>query len=147
MKVVDSILGLYRKLSKALPEEFQRQHGPDMVRTTEDLVHHTVRRRPAGLIAVVVRVFADLCWRIPVEHAANIGQDARYSLRMLAKSKGFTIASVISLGIGIGLTVSIFSQVESITLGDVPQVANPSELVVPNRVISFPDYEHFRDQS
>jgi hypothetical protein len=92
-------------------------------------------------------VFADLFWRIPVEHAADIRQDMRYSARMLVRSKGFTAASVLSLGIGIGLTASIFSQVESINLRDVPGVAEPSGLVAVSTRLSYPDYEHLRDRS
>jgi predicted permease len=147
MTLVDRILRLYRRLTRALPEEFQRRHGPELVQTTEDLVRYTAGRRPRSLPTVAARVFADLFWRIPVEHAADVRQDIRYSARMLMRSKGFTAASVLSLGIGIGLTASIFSQVESINLRDVPGVAEPSGLVAVSSPLSYPDYEHLRDRS
>ncbi len=147
MKLVDRILGIYRSLLRALPAEFRDRHEHDLIQTTDDLVRETARRRPASLVGVVARVFVDLVWRIPVEHAADVRQDVHYGARTLLRSKGFTVASVLSLGIGIGLTASVYSQIESITLRDVPQVADPADLIRVNPVMSYPDYEHVRDRS
>ncbi len=55
-------------------------------------------------------------------------QDTRYALRRLRSAPAFTIATVLTLGLGIGATTSIFTLVHAVLLKSLP-VANPSELI------------------
>ena len=55
-------------------------------------------------------------------------QDTRYALRRLRMAPAFTIATVVTLALGIGATTSIFTLVHAVVLKSLP-VANPSELV------------------
>src|SRR5204863_2891380 len=54
-------------------------------------------------------------------------QDLRYALRRLRMAPAFTIATVLTLALGIGTTTSIFTLVHAVLLKSLP-VANPSEL-------------------
>ena len=46
--------------------------------------------------------------------------DLSYALRSLARSRGFTIAAVLTLSIGIGATTAIYSVVDTILLQPLP---------------------------
>lgn len=91
-------------------------------------------------------------WR---EEAA---QDLGFALRTLWKSPAFTLAAVLSLGLGIGANTALFSVAEAILLTSLP-VAEPSALVLvthqgkagepdkPAHFSNFPFYEWVREHS
>ena len=54
-------------------------------------------------------------------------QDTRHALRRLRMAPAFTIATVLTLALGIGATTSIFTLVHAVLLKSLP-VANPGEL-------------------
>jgi predicted permease len=80
------------------------------------------------------------------EHWRDAQRDARYAVRLLARAPGFTVAAVLCLAIGTGLTAAMYAQVQSTILADLPGgVRDPDGLIRVHRPFSGPDYEELRD--
>ncbi|MBL8234310.1 MAG: ABC transporter permease [Bryobacterales bacterium] len=90
-----------------------------------------------------------------------MSNDLRYSIRSLRRSPVLVCVAVLSLALGIGANVSIFSLLDQVILRAMP-VVNPSELVIlkatgpqpgwstsdnPESVFSYPMYRDLRDRN
>jgi predicted permease len=86
----------------------------------------------------------------------SVMQDARYALRTLRKSPGFTLVAIAVLAIGIGANTAIFSLVDAVRARAMPY-PEPGRLVelwgnvmrtkVERRGASYPDFLDWRAQS
>ena len=131
MTLEQATLRLYRALIRAFPEEFRLAHGTDLADVTEDALRDSIRRRGRGrLILFVPRLFLDLLVRLLIEHWHDAARDSRYAMRLLARAPGFTLAAVLCLAIGTGLTAAMYAQVQSTILAEIPGgVRDPDALV------------------
>ncbi|HEV2349107.1 MAG TPA: ABC transporter permease [Terriglobia bacterium] len=83
----------------------------------------------------------------------NLFQDLKYGVRMLAKNPGFAAVAILTLGLGIGASATVFSWIDGVLLHPLPGVENPSQLasfeaIAPNGdfiLNSYPDYIDYRD--
>lgn len=82
-------------------------------------------RRDLGNLALVEETTRE-AWRW--RRLERLAQDVGYAVRMMRRRPGFTIAAILSLTLGIGATVAIFSLLDALMLEQLP-VRRPTELV------------------
>jgi macrolide transport system ATP-binding/permease protein len=134
-------LRMYRALAGAFPYEFKNAYG-DEVAAGDRRSHR--RDLAASRRARAARLLLDIALRVPAEHLAELRQDIRYGLRMLAGSPGFTAVALISLSLGICIATCAYSEMNGM-LRDLPGVRNPDELVALETPSSYPAYQRYRD--
>jgi len=84
----------------------------------------------------------------------TLWQDLRFGARMLLKRPGFTLIAVITLALGIGANLTIFSFVDAFFLRPIP-AREPDKLINvegshhgrPYAYFAYPAYVHYRDHS
>jgi predicted permease len=73
-------------------------------------------------------------------------QDARYAARRMRRSPGFTLVTLATLALGIGLCSVIYALVNGGFLRPLPGVPEPDQLAITQTLVPYPWLEKFRDQ-
>ncbi len=85
---------------------------------------------------------------------SDLGLDARYAIRGLLRTPGFTLVALLTLALGIGATTAMFSVADA-AIGRALPYPGAEELVLGratfsgnvNPWVSFPDYMDYRDRA
>jgi len=75
------------------------------------------------------QVREEIYWMNTVRPVDTIWQDLKYAVRLLRRDKGFAVAAILSLALGIGANTAIFQLLDTVRLRTLP-VTDPHELVV-----------------
>ncbi len=120
----------YRGLLRILPFDFRSEFGDDMEATfRQQRVATAGRQDSMGIARMWWTTITDIVRMAPREHVSVLAHDTRFALRMMLKNRGYTLAAVLILGLGIGANTSIFSVVNSVLLRPLPY-AHGNQLVI-----------------
>jgi hypothetical protein len=134
--------------------DWQRQWRADILHEWQWLTRHPkgVGDR-AGLFMRAAGALRHAFWlRLHVRKLEMISQDIRYGWRLMVRRPAVTIVALLTLGLGIGANVSMFSWVDGRMRHLLGGVAEPDRLVALNGTtrtrtdlsLSYPDFEDFR---
>ena len=112
----------WRRMARDLRQADARNARPRIERIANHMHDHAHPKRGA------TRMFADLL------------TDARYAVRQLRKTPGFTLVAVVTLAFGIGATSAIFSVINAVMLRPLPY-PEPERLVSVFEIV--PQYGRF----
>jgi predicted permease len=78
--------------------------------------------------------------------AQGVRNDVVFAVRQLVRNRGFTIAAVLTLALGIGANGLVFGLVNAVLLRPLPAVTDPDRLIMVNDYsVSYPSFRDFRD--
>ena len=136
--------------------EWRRQWRADILHQWQWLARHdigagprvTLLRRASGALQHA------LLLRLHVRRLEMITQDIRYGWRLMVRKPAFTIVAVLTLGLGIGANVSMFSWVDGRMRHLLGNVEHADRLVALNGTtrtrdelsLSYPDFEDYRQR-
>lgn len=134
---------IYRRLAGAFPHEFKLAFGDEMIQAGEEAIADIAKRH--GTLGLV-RLIADLLLRLPIEYLNEMRRDLPYAARTLMKSPGYAVVGIASMGLGIGLTTTVYSSGWALLTRTLPGAANAEQLVTAENPASYPYIEHYREQ-
>lgn len=137
-------------------DEWRRQWSADLECQAAWLIDNG--KTPAAARRDLIRrstgAFRHAAWlRLRLWRNLMIGQDIKFAWRNIRRRPGFTLAIVLTLGLGVGANATIFSWLDAVVLSPLPSVPRTSELVLlkfasqtrNNLSFSYLNYRDVRD--
>ena len=134
--------------------EWRRQWRADILHEWQWLDRHPRGHGDrAGLFVRTAGALRHAFWlRLHVRRLEMITQDIRYGWRLMVRRPAFTLVAVLTLGLGIGANVSMFSWVDGRMRHLIDGVDSPDRLLALNGTtrtrddlsLSYPDFEDYR---
>jgi putative ABC transport system permease protein len=106
----------FRRLLRLFPAEFRSDFGDDMQADFADEYREARRTGPAAAAAVWCRTLPGLLRAAVREHADAFVNDARFALRLMARTPGFTVAALLMIALGTGANAAMFSVIDAVLL-------------------------------
>jgi putative ABC transport system permease protein len=88
----------------------------------------------------VAQIEEDLRERAGLAFLDSLWGDARYALRQIRRSPGFTAVAILTLALGIGATTAIFSVVNAVLLKSLPYQRPDKLMLIQERIRKFSDH-------
>jgi predicted permease len=136
---------IYRWLSHALPEDFLKAYGREMIATGELTIQNIAARRGVrGLVLLMFHLVFDLVRRLPAEHLSEFTHDLRHGGRVLANSKGMVLVIALSTGLAIAVSLGNYNETK-LVFHPVPGVGEPQRLFTVQMPVSYSDFERYAE--
>jgi DNA-binding PadR family transcriptional regulator len=156
-------IGLYRALLRCYPASFRQEYGSEMLAAFAAQVREARQQGGRWVAAFIeLQTIVDLLLTAAKEHYHVTRLDMRYAIRTLVSQPGFTTVAVLSLALGIGANIAIFSLLNSVLLGSLP-VEDPKSLIMltnpessgfgngsqggERTLLTYTEYEQLRDRT
>ena len=108
---------MYKLLLHLYPVSFRHEYGEEMRKVFE---RRRRERSAAGGIALWLETIVDVAGNALLVHLDLLRQDLRYTGRMIRRSPGFALTSIIIVALGIGATTAAFSVTDFVLLRPLP---------------------------
>lgn len=116
---------LYRVLLGLYPASFRREYGDEMAAIFAERVAQT---GVAGGIALILASVADVVRNAAALHWEMLGQDLRYTARILRAAPGFALTAVAVTALAVGANTAAFSVADFVLIRPLP-FPEPESLV------------------
>lgn len=111
---------VYRALLRLLPSAFRHEFGASMVDDFRDQRDEAAMHGVSRVRRLWLRTIGGVMRLATREHVGAVVRDVRHAVRLFRRRPSFTVTTVLTLTVGIGVTTATFSIVQAIVLQQIP---------------------------